>query len=63
MLLSQEMPHKKSETLNKAAAGAFRDIPGQNKHTLTVDNGKEFAGHKALAKILGCPVYFARPNH
>jgi len=30
-------------------------------HTLTFDNGKEFAGHEAIAKALGVDVYFAHP--
>ena len=29
--------------------------------TITNDNGKEFAGHKSLAKKLDCDVYFAHP--
>jgi IS30 family transposase len=31
--------------------------------TLTVDNGKEFAGHEAVAAASGAEVYFARPYH
>jgi IS30 family transposase len=31
--------------------------------TLTVDNGKEFSGHKALARDLQCDIYFAHPYH
>jgi IS30 family transposase len=27
------------------------------------DNGKEFSGHKTLAAVLGCDIYFARPYH
>lgn len=30
-------------------------------HTLTVDNGKEFAGHQAMARQLQMAVYFADP--
>lgn len=30
-------------------------------HTITVDNGKEFAGHKQIAQELDCHVYFAHP--
>lgn len=30
-------------------------------HTITVDNGKEFAGHKQIAQELDCDVYFAHP--
>jgi len=30
-------------------------------HTITCDNGKEFAGHEEVAKALGAEVYFAHP--
>ena len=32
-------------------------------HTLTFDNGKEFAGHQNLAEMLGVDCYFAKPYH
>lgn len=32
-------------------------------HTITVDNGKEFAFHQQIADALGVNVYFARPYH
>ena len=32
-------------------------------HTITFDNGGEFAGHQQIAKYLGCKVYFAKPYH
>lgn len=32
-------------------------------HTLTLDNGKEFAGHEKIAATLDVGVYFAHPYH
>lgn len=32
-------------------------------HTLTFDNGLEFARHEAVAEALECKTYFARPYH
>jgi len=32
-------------------------------HTITADNGKEFAGHKEVAEYLAIEYYFARPYH
>ncbi len=32
-------------------------------HTLTSDNGKEFACHQEIASQLGASMYFARPYH
>ena len=37
----------------------FRD----QVHTLTADNGKEFAGHRAVSKALAADFYFAAPYH
>ena len=35
--------------------------PGMTVHTLTADNGAEFARHKGLTRRLAAQVYFARP--
>lgn len=32
-------------------------------HTITVDNGKEFANHVSWAEALDAMVFFARPYH
>jgi len=32
-------------------------------HTITSDNGKEFAGHEEIARVLGIDFYFAKPYH
>lgn len=32
-------------------------------HTITSDNGKEFAGHETISKELGIDFYFAKPYH
>lgn len=32
-------------------------------YTITVDNGREFAGHESLAQNLGATIYFAHPYH
>ncbi len=32
-------------------------------HTITADNGKEFAYHEQITAALGAPVYFAHPYH
>jgi IS30 family transposase len=37
------------------------DLPPSKRHTLTLDNGKEFASHTHIAKSLEMGVYFARP--
>ena len=32
-------------------------------HTVTFDNGKEFASHEEVAQAIGCKTYFAKPYH
>jgi IS30 family transposase len=32
-------------------------------HTITADNGKEFADHKKIAQQIGIDFYFAKPYH
>jgi IS30 family transposase len=36
-------------------------LKGHQVHTLTLDNGKEFAGHERIALKSSCDVYFADP--
>ena len=35
----------------------------ENVHTITSDNGREFAAHEAIAEALGADFYFAHPYH
>lgn len=55
------MPDKRAESLNNAAKTALKGIDSKLLHTLTVDNGKEFAAFKALEAALEVEIYFARP--
>ena len=39
-------------------------LPYQDKvHTITVDNGKEFASHQRMSEELKPDIYFAHPYH
>lgn len=58
-LVAAKMPDGTARSLNRSAERAFREVPVELRHTLTVDNGKEFAGHEQLSRRLGMPVYFA----
>ena len=60
-LVAGKMEDKQSKSLNAAMYAAFRKIADDKRQTLTVDNGKEFAGFKELRKQLGLAVYFADP--
>jgi IS30 family transposase len=54
--------HKRADLV----ANALIDMlsPFQDKvHTITTDNGKEFAKHQEISKALKTDVYFAHPYH
>lgn len=56
-----KMRDKSADALNESAQNILGNIPVHMLHTLTVDNGKEFAGFKTLERALGWKVYFAHP--
>ena len=51
---AEDLAHKAIEVLTP-----FKDFI----HTITGDNGKEFAEHKTISKGLNIDFYFARPYH
>ena len=53
---------KDSKALAEKAAEMLIPLKGL-LHTITSDNGKEFAEHKAIAKSLAVDYYFAHPYH
>ncbi len=53
---------KDSKALAEKAAEMLIPFKGL-LHTITSDNGKEFAEHKAIAKSLAVDYYFAHPYH
>ena len=60
-LVASRMRDKRARSLNRAADRAFQGIPDSARHSLTVDNGTEFAKHETLSRSLEMPVYFADP--
>lgn len=46
------------EAVKEMIISLLADFP---VHTITCDNGKEFAGHEDIAKALGASIYFAHP--
>ncbi len=55
-------PDKSAESVTKGIIAALTPLADQ-VHTITYDNGKEFAHHKEIDKALGCKSYFAHPYH
>jgi IS30 family transposase len=42
---------------------SLRRLPPHKRHSLTLDNGREFARPKELERQLAMPIYFAHPYH
>jgi IS30 family transposase len=60
-LLVGRMDDKSADSMNATTQQLFRKIPRSKRKTMTFDNGKEFAGFKALEKTVGLCCYFADP--
>ena len=62
LALIRRLAGKEAAPLASSAIEAL--LPYKDKiHTITADNGKEFARHKEIAKWLDAEFYFARPYH
>ena len=51
----------RANTVRTASQHKLECLPEHLRHTLTFDNGKEFAEHQALALATGMQIYFAKP--
>jgi len=60
-LIAGKLDNKTAAETAKVATGAFHRIPKKLRHTLTLDNGKEFARFKDIEKKTGLKIYFADP--
>jgi IS30 family transposase len=58
--LIRKINRKTSHAVNTAISELVKGIK-ERFITMTVDNGKEFAGHKEIASRLNVDVYFAHP--
>jgi len=56
-----KLKSKKSDEVSEAMINATAKFDGE-KHTCTLDNGKEFAGHEDFTDVTGIKVYFCRPS-
>jgi len=59
-LLMADVGSKEKQAVKKATINLLASYK-THTHTITNDNGKEFAAHKSIAKKLDCQVYFAHP--
>jgi IS30 family transposase len=60
-LLLHKVPRLKATPVRRVIQRQLAAWPAALKHTLTLDNGKEFAEHESLAEHTGLAIYFAQP--
>jgi len=61
-VLIKNVPSKEASVVTKALIEMIQPIKGIT-HTITSDNGKEFAYHKQISAALDTDFYFANPYH
>ena len=61
LLLTSRLTRKDSGRVTKAIVRMFSKLPSSLSRTITVDNGREFAGHLDWTDQSGIKVYFADP--
>ena len=60
--LATMLPSKHADGVTAAVTRLLRPHK-RKRHTVTFDNGKEFAGHEEIAKELKMDVYFATTDY
>jgi IS30 family transposase len=60
-LLATKIEARQSAAVNRATCQLFRSVPAKLRRTLTLDNGKEFAGYEDLSRWTGIAIYFTQP--
>lgn len=60
-LVARKLERCTARQINAALHDGMRRLPGEKRQTLTTDNGREFARHRRLGRLLGVQVYFAHP--
>jgi IS30 family transposase len=61
LLRARVLPSRHAAPVSQAVIEALRDLPGDWLHTITFDNGSEFAHHERITQELGPSIYFAHP--
>lgn len=62
-LIADKLDHSFSELVKEITIARFQKIPKKKRHTMTYDNGHEFADHETIERDTGMTVYFAFPYH
>lgn len=62
LVIIEQLKGKQAAEISAATIARLKPYK-EHLHTITSDNGKEFAGHEEIAKALGIDFYFAHPYH
>ncbi|MDP1644481.1 MAG: IS30 family transposase [Thiobacillus sp.] len=60
-LIAAKLSKKTAAVIAAAVSTTFRRVPKTLRHTLTLDNGKDFAHFKQIETATGLAIYFADP--
>lgn len=60
-LLAAKLKDRTARRTRQKIQDLLAPLPTDKRHTMTFDNGKEFAEHEILAERLGLAVFFAHP--
>lgn len=60
-LIAAKTPDRTADRVGSKIVHLLEPLDRSRRHTLTLDNGKEFATHNKVTSKLKLPIYFARP--
>lgn len=63
MLLADKISGMKADVVRKTTVQRFRSVPDSKRHSVTYDNGIEFAEHEFIERDANVKIYFAYPYH
>lgn len=63
LLLADKLTRASAENVKIKTIERFKSIPDDKKHTITYDNGSEFAEYELTGRYTGLKIYFAYPYH
>lgn len=56
------LENRKSDKVQRSICGRLGQLPAELRHSLTFDNGTEFAAYRAMEQALELPVFFTDPH-
>lgn len=63
VLLGDKIAGMTADVVRKVTVRRFQSVPDSKRHTVTYDNGPEFAEHEFVERDAGMTIYFAYPYH